>query len=161
MELDENPFHTVTWSLSSTLRNLVLTAVRNSGSVSIEMEGCEDVRDVWFTVCAVIKFLSAEKNSPIDSHRCMQAMFGINVLMDIRYGSLSKKLGKQICVTKQGWESHWLQQDGIQKFFWRLEKVYWSWRWLCGKMVMQNCKWMLKVHLFFVSPKYLPSLLFV
>ena len=60
-----------------------------------------------------------EKIPPFDSHGRMQVVCGINMLMatqsDFGYGSLSKKLGKEICVRKQGRESQWLQQDGIKK----------------------------------------------
>jgi hypothetical protein len=80
------------------------------------MEGCEDVR---FKQCAVIELLSAEKFSPVNSHGLLQAVCGINVLMsaqsEVGYGNLSKKIGKQIRVRKQGRESQRLQLDGIQK----------------------------------------------
>jgi hypothetical protein len=69
--------------------------------VPIEKEGCEDVR---FKECAVIESLCDEKIPPFDSHGRMQVVCGINMLMatqsDVGYGSLSKKLGKQICVRK-------------------------------------------------------------
>jgi hypothetical protein len=92
-------------NLSSTVHNLEPTTISNSGSVPVELEGCEDVQ---FKHCAIIEFLTAGIISAIDIHCCMQAGYGDNVLMqgqsDVGYGSLGKKKGrKQVCVTKQGW----------------------------------------------------------
>ena len=49
--------------------NLKPTVVHYSSSVPVEMEGCEDVQ------CGVIEFLSVEKNSPINIHCNVQAVY--------------------------------------------------------------------------------------
>ena len=49
--------------------NLVPTAVHYSSSVPVETEGCEDVQ------YAGIEFLSVEKNSPINIHCNVEAMY--------------------------------------------------------------------------------------
>jgi hypothetical protein len=64
--------------LSSTVHNLEPTAIHNSGSVPVEVEGCEYAQ---LKQCAVIEFLTAEKMSAIDSHCRVHAGYGDNVLM--------------------------------------------------------------------------------
>jgi len=49
--------------------NVEPTAVLYSSSVSVEMEGCEDVQ------CALTEFLSVEKNSPINIHCNVHAVY--------------------------------------------------------------------------------------
>jgi hypothetical protein len=92
MKTGWNPFRTVTWYLYSTLHSLEPTAIRNSGSVPVEMDGCEDVR---FKECAVFELLWVEKIPPFNCHGRVQAVCGINVLRSAQsdggYGSLSNK----------------------------------------------------------------------
>ena len=76
--------------------------------------------DVRFKHDADIECLTAKKISPVDIHRRMQAVYGINVLMsaqlDIGYGILSKKeWRKPVCVTKKGQEGQWLQHTSLIK----------------------------------------------
>jgi hypothetical protein len=83
--------------LPSTICNLESTAIHNSGSVPIEMDGCENVR---FKLCAVIEFSTPEEIPPINIHHHLQAVHGdkyVDVSRDIGYGRLSKKKwGKQV-----------------------------------------------------------------
>ena len=53
--------------------NLEPTAIHNSGSVPVEMEGCEDKH---FKQGAIIEFLNVEKIPPIYIHCHMQAVCG-------------------------------------------------------------------------------------
>jgi len=66
------------WYLPSTICNLEPTAVHNSESVPVKMEGCEDMQ---FKQCAVTKFLTVNKIPAIDIHHHMQEVYGIKVLM--------------------------------------------------------------------------------
>jgi len=62
------------------------------------MVGCEGVR---FKQNAV-EFLNEKEKLPIDIHRRMQAVYGAKCVVaqfDVGYESLSKKWGKQVCVT--------------------------------------------------------------
>jgi hypothetical protein len=61
------------WYLPSTTHNLEPPAIRNSGSVPVEMEG---YRNVHFKQHTVVGFLSVEKIPPINVHRHMQAVYG-------------------------------------------------------------------------------------
>jgi len=70
MKNEENRFHAVKLYLPSTVCNTEHTAIHNSSSVSIEMEGCEDGQ---FKQCAIIQFWTAVKIPPIDIHCHMQA----------------------------------------------------------------------------------------
>ena len=54
------------------LDDLEPTTIHNSGSLPIEMEGCEDVR---FKQLAFIKLLITEKIPTTDVHRRMQAVY--------------------------------------------------------------------------------------
>jgi hypothetical protein len=102
MKTGQSRFHAFTLYLSCTLSNLEPTAVCNYGSVPVKMEGCEDMH---FKQYAIIEFLTVEKIPPIDIHCHMQVVCGdkcVDVSTDIGYSSLSKKLGKQVCVTRVG-----------------------------------------------------------
>jgi hypothetical protein len=55
------------------IRNLEPIAIRKSGSVLVQREGCEDVR---FKQRAITEFLTAEKIPPLDIHRRMEAVYG-------------------------------------------------------------------------------------
>jgi hypothetical protein len=55
------------------IRNLEPIAIRKSGSLPVEREGCEDV---WFKQRAITDFLTAEKIPPIDIRRRMHAVYG-------------------------------------------------------------------------------------
>jgi hypothetical protein len=77
MKTAQNRLHAATWYLPFTKRNTEPTAIRNSGSVPVEMEGCEDMR---FKQRTVTEFLAAVRISPIEIHAvCGQGM-EINVL---------------------------------------------------------------------------------
>jgi hypothetical protein len=56
-----------------TIRSLEPVAIRKSGSVPVQREGCEDVR---FKQRAITEFLTAEKIPPIDIHCHMHAVYG-------------------------------------------------------------------------------------
>jgi hypothetical protein len=58
MKTEYNQFHVVAWYLPSTILNLEPTAVHNSGSLPVEMEGYEET---WFKQHAIIEFLTVEK----------------------------------------------------------------------------------------------------
>ena len=60
------------WYLPFTIRNLKPTAIRNSGSVPVEIEGCDNT---WFKQYVIIEVLNSEKTPPINIHRLMQAVY--------------------------------------------------------------------------------------
>ena len=64
--------------LPSTQCNTEPTVIHNSGSVPVEMEGCEDMR---FIQRAVIEFLAAERIPPIDVLAVCRQGMELNVLM--------------------------------------------------------------------------------
>jgi len=66
------------WYLPSIICNPEPTAIHNSESVPVKMEGFEVMQ---FKQCAVIEFLAVNKIPAIDIHHRMQAVYGINVLM--------------------------------------------------------------------------------
>ena len=60
------------WYLPSRIHNLEPTAIHNSSSVPVELEGCENVQ----FRCAFTEFLTGEKIPPINIHHHMQEVYG-------------------------------------------------------------------------------------
>ena len=79
MKNGSNRFHAVTWYLPSITLNLEPTAIRNSGSVPVEMEGCEDV---WFEKRSAVDFLMTKKKKlpPIATDCRTQAVCGLSAV---------------------------------------------------------------------------------